>query len=223
LLEYRVCSEPTDANGARPSKFNNHVEFLIDSVYGLVVALDKESIRILLDEREIRNCVLRYCHGTDRQDWTTMADCYVADAVDDHGSFQGTAAQLAQWLEEKASSRGAKQHYVANQLIEIDGDDAVSEAYYLCYIEFVDDTEFAGDGTNAVIIGGRYVDELRRDSGTWRIAKRTAVVDWSRNLGAPAPWDSPAAKGFTRGRRDGTDPAQLAFAELRNRRSRVTQ
>ena len=36
------------------------------------------------------------------------------------------------YLEEKASSRGAKQHYVSNQLIEIDGDDAVSEAYYLC-------------------------------------------------------------------------------------------
>lgn len=175
---------------------------------------DVELLRILLDEREIRNCVMRYCHGTDRQDWATLADCYVSDAIDDHGTFQGTAAQLATYLEEKASSRGAKQHYVANQLIEIDGDDAVSEAYYLCYIEFVDDIEYAGDGSRAVIIGGRYVDELRRESGKWRIAKRTAVVDWSRDLGAPVPWDSPAAIGFTRGRTDGTDPAQLAFAEL---------
>ena len=184
---------------------------------------DMESIRILLDEREIRNCVMRYCHGTDRQDWTTLADCYASDAIDDHGAFQGTAAQLAKYLEEKASSRGAKQHYVANQLIEIEGDDAVSEAYYLCYIEFVDDIEYAGDGAHAVVIGGRYVDELRRESGTWRIAKRTAVVDWSRDLGAPAPWDAPAAKGFVRGRRDGTDPAQLAFAELRSKRSRVSR
>jgi hypothetical protein len=182
---------------------------------------DMESIRILLDEREIRNCVMRYCHGTDRHDWATMADCYVTDAIDDHGSFQGTAVELAAYLEGKASARGAKQHYVANQLIEVNGDDAVSEAYYLCYIEFVDDVEYAGDGTRAVVIGGRYVDELRRDAGQWRIAKRTAVVDWSRDLGAPVPWDSPAAKGFTHGRRDGSDPAQLAFAELRNKRSRV--
>jgi hypothetical protein len=178
-----------------------------------------DSIRILLDEREIRNCVMRYCHGADRQDWTTMAECYTSEAIDDHGAFQGTAAQLAKYLEGKASSRGAKQHYVANQLIEIEGDDAVSEAYYLCYIEFVDDIEYAGDGTRAVLIGGRYVDELRRESGTWRISKRTAVVDWSRDLGAPAPWDAPAAKGFVRGRRDGTDPAQLAFAELRSKGS----
>jgi hypothetical protein len=187
------------------------------------MSLDMESIRILLDEREIRNCVMRYCQGTDRQDWATMADCYVTDAVDDHGSFQGTAAELAKYLEKKASSRGAKQHYVANQLIEIDGDDAVSEAYYFCYIEFVDDVEYGGDGTNAVFIGGRYVDQLRRESGTWRIAKRTAVVDWTRDLGAPVPWNAPAAKGFTRGRSDGTDPAQLAFAALRNGRSRIPQ
>jgi hypothetical protein len=202
--------------------FNNDVEFFARSAYGLGMALDEESVRLLLDEREIRACVMRYCHGTDRHDWTTVAACYAADAIDDHGSFQGTAEQLAQWLAEKASSRGAKQHYVANQLIEIDGDDAVSEAYYFCYIEFVGDIEYAGDGTSAVVIGGRYVDWLRRESGSWRIAKRTAVVDWSRNLGAPAPWDSPAAERFTRGRRDGADPAQLAFAELRNRRSRIS-
>jgi hypothetical protein len=181
------------------------------------MALDEESVRLLLDEREIRNCVMRYCHDTDRHDWTTAADCYVPDAIDDHGSSQGTAGQLAQSLADKASSRGAKQHYVANQLIEINGYDAVSEAYYFCYIEFVDDVEYAGVGTDAVIIGGRYVDRLRRESGSWRNAKRTAVVDWSRKLGVPTSWDSPAAKQFTSGRRDGADPAQLAFAELRNR------
>ena len=210
-----MCGEPA-------TNVNNPVDSWSRAVYCLVMT-GMDSIRILLDEREIRNCVMRYCHATDRQDWTTLADCYASDAIDDHGAFQGTAAQLAKYLEEKASSRGAKQHYVANQLIEIEGDDAVSEAYYLCYIEFVDDIEYGGDGAHAVVIGGRYVDELRRESGTWRIAKRTSVVDWSRDLGAPAPWDAPAAKGFVRGRRDGTDPAQLAFAELRSKRSRVSR
>jgi hypothetical protein len=179
-----------------------------------------DAVRLLLDERDIRNCVMRYCHGTDREDWTTVADCYLADAKDDHGGFQGTGAQLAKWLEGKAASRGVKQHYVANQLIEIDGDDAVSEAYYLCYIEFRDDAEFAGDGLCAVIIGGRYVDRLRRESGSWRIAERTAVLDWSRDLGVLSPWSSPAADRFTRGRGDGADAAQLAFAALRDGRSR---
>jgi hypothetical protein len=183
------------------------------------MAISEDAVQLLLDEREIRNCVMRYCHGTDRHDWAMLVDCYLPEAVDDHGGFKGSASRLAEWLEEKASSRGAKQHYVANQLIEIDGDRAVSEAYYLCYIEFLDDVEFAGDGVTAVVIGGRYVDRLRRESGSWRIAERTAVVDWSRHLGRPLPWDSPAAGLFTTGSRDGTDAAQLAFAELREQRT----
>jgi hypothetical protein len=183
------------------------------------MTISANAVQLLLDEREIRNRVMRYCHGTDRHDWAMLAGCYLSDAVDDHGGFRGSGTQLAEWLEAKASSRGAKQHYVANQLIEIDGDRAVSEAYYLCYIEFLDDVEFAGDGVTAVVIGGRYVDRLRQESGSWRIANRIAAVDWSRHLGVPEPWRSPAADRFTTGRRDGADPAQLAFAELRGQPS----
>ena len=52
-------------------------------------------LEMLLDEREIKNCVLRYCHGTDRLDWQTVADCYLPQATDDHGAFQGTPSEFA--------------------------------------------------------------------------------------------------------------------------------
>jgi SnoaL-like domain len=173
-------------------------------------------LSLLLDEREIKNCVLQYCHGTDRLDWAMVADCYAPGAVDDHGAFQGGPAEFAEWLAEKAKYRGAKQHYVANQLVEINGDRAVCESYYCCYIEFIDDPEFtAGGGSEAVLMGGRYVDQLVRHDGTWKITSRAAVVDWSRSLGEPAHWSSPAAAQFTRGRGDSSDPACAAFAALR--------
>jgi hypothetical protein len=171
---------------------------------------------LLLDEREIKNCVLRYCHGTDRLDWRMVADCYLPMASDDHGAFQGGPEEFAAWLAAKAKYRGAKQHYVANQLVEISGDNAVCESYYCCYIEFIDDPEFVSSGqSEAVMMGGRYVDRLSRVGGTWKIASRVAVVDWSRSLGEPAHWSSPAAAQFTRGRGDDQDPANVAFAELR--------
>jgi hypothetical protein len=171
---------------------------------------------LLLDEREIKNCVLKYCHGTDRLDWAMVADCYAPDAVDDHGAFQGGPAEFAEWLAEKAKYRGAKQHYVANQLVQINGDRAVCESYYCCYIEFIDDPDFTvGGGSEAVLMGGRYVDELVRRDGSWKITSRAAVVDWSRSLGEPAHWSSPAAAQFTRGRGDSSDPACMAFASLR--------
>jgi hypothetical protein len=175
-------------------------------------------LELLLDEREIKNCVLRYCHGTDRLDWETVAGCYLPQASDDHGAFQGGPAEFAAWLAAKAKYRGAKQHYVANQLVEIAGDDAVCESYYCCYIEFIDDPEFVSSGqSEAVLMGGRYVDRLSRADGTWKIASRVSVVDWSRSLGEPAHWSSPAASQFTRGRGDDQDPARVAFAELRSR------
>jgi hypothetical protein len=176
-------------------------------------------LEMLLDEREIKNCVLRYCHGTDRLDWQMVADCYLPEAVDDHGAFQGGPQEFASWLAEKSMYRGAKQHFVANQLVEISGDNAVCESYYCCYIEFVGDPEFVADGgSEAVLMGGRYVDRLARDiDGHWKIASRASVVDWTRSLGAPEYWSSPAAAQFTRGRGGDQDPANVAFAELRNK------
>jgi hypothetical protein len=105
---------------------------------------------------------------------------------------------------------------VANQLVEISGDNAVCESYYCCYIEFIDDPEFVASGqSEAVIMGGRYVDRFARVDDTWKISSRISVVDWTRSLGEPAYWSSPAAAQFTHGRGDDLDPAQVAFAELR--------
>jgi hypothetical protein len=60
-------------------------------------------LQTLLDEREIRRCILRYCHGTDRQDWQMVGDCYVPGALDDHGSFSGPVEKLAEWLADKSN------------------------------------------------------------------------------------------------------------------------
>jgi hypothetical protein len=174
-----------------------------------------DELQLLLDERAIQRCIARYCHGTDRQDWQTVIDAYVPGALDDHGSFQGTVEEFAEWLANKSANRGAKQHYIANQLIEIAGDDAVCESYYLCYIEFTADREFAdSDEPTAVLMGGRYVDRLTRFEGDWRIAHRGVLLDWTRDLGRPAPWSAPAAAHFARGRSDGQDPGSLGLAEM---------
>ncbi|MGW6159837.1 nuclear transport factor 2 family protein, partial [Streptomyces sp. NPDC055144] len=151
---------------------------------GVDDSVTQARLALLLDERDIKNCVLRYCHGTDRLNWSQVADCYLPEATDDHGAFQGGPEEFAAWLEEKSKYRGAKQHFVANQLVEISGDDAVCESYYCCYIEFVGDPEFVADGSSeAVLMGGRYVDRLARTADGWKIASRESVVDWTRSLG----------------------------------------
>lgn len=177
---------------------------------------DDRDLQRLLDDRAIRDCAVRFCHGTDRQDWQMVVDCYVPGALDDHGSFSGPIEELAEWLADRSHRRGVKQHYIANQVVEIAGDDAVCESYYFCYVEFIGDPQFAGsDDATAVVMGGRYVDRMRRIEVGWRIAERHVLVDWSRDIGRPTSWSSPAAAHFARGRTDGTDLAQLSFAKLR--------
>jgi SnoaL-like domain len=112
----------------------------------------------------------------------------VPGALDDHVLFNVSVEKLADWLADKSRHRGAKQDCIANQLIEIVGDAAVCESYYFCYIEFTGDPQFEGrQDPTAVIMGGRYVDRLIRYQDEWRIASRTVLIDWSRNLGRPAP------------------------------------
>jgi hypothetical protein len=174
------------------------------------------NLQLLLDERAIRRCILRFCHGTDRQDWQMVSSCFMPGAVDDHGAFRGSIDELTDWLADKSKKRGAKQHYVANQTIEISGDVAVVESYYYCYIEFVNDPDFGGrDEPTAVIMGGRYLDRMERYDGDWLISDRSVLLDWSRNLGDPVPWVAPASDSFSPGRHDGQDSAQLALAEMR--------
>ena len=42
-----------------------------------------EKVQILLDERDIREVLLRYCRGVDRCDAELISSCYHADAVDE--------------------------------------------------------------------------------------------------------------------------------------------
>lgn len=50
---------------------------------------------------------------------------------------------------------------------------------------------FAGDfdaTEHDVVLGGRYLDRLEGRDGEWRIAQRTMLYDWSRDLGVAADW-----------------------------------
>ena len=101
---------------------------------------------------------------------------------------------------------------------------AVCESYYCCYIEFIGDPEFvASGGSEAVVMGGHYVDTLSRVDGTWKHRER----GYGRRLDAEPRGArvlvAPAAAQFTRGRGDDLDPAQVAFAEIRERQQQDTR
>ncbi|WP_131737965.1 nuclear transport factor 2 family protein [Actinomadura roseirufa] len=168
-----------------------------------------ESLRLLLDERDITRVVLRYAHGVDRGDVDMVGACYHPGAHDDHGYASGTVEELTARLRRRPPGRGVRHHLIGNVLIDVRGEAAVSEAYFLCYMEDLD-----GSGTAAPIglFAGRYVDRLERRDGAWRISRRVCVIDWSRELGEAPP--APRADTFGWGSADDRDPAVVAFREL---------
>jgi hypothetical protein len=154
----------------------------------------------LLDEREIRNVVLRYCRGIDRMDRELVRSCYHDDAVDVHGPFRGSVDDFLDWAWRQMSRHDRTFHFLGNMLIELRGDRAHVETYAIAH-HFGE----ADDPARNLTLGFRYIDRFeRRDVAGWRIAQRVLVSDWCETRDPALRWPIPDA--YLLGTRGADDP-----------------
>ena len=158
-------------------------------------------VQELIDKQEIRDVLARYCRGVDRRDKSLILSVYHANATDDYGTFRGGPQELLQQnaAEPPGATVTASTHFVGNMLIQIDGETAAAETYFLA----IQERSIAGSVFTRVR-AGRYVDALRKSDGVWRIASRKVVDDWSRmdEVAGPA-----FQTGRHRGQRTAADPS----------------
>ncbi|GAA4353697.1 hypothetical protein GCM10023165_44140 [Variovorax defluvii] len=130
----------------------------------------------LLDERDIRDVLLRYCRGVDRCDTELIASCYHDDAIDDHGNWVAHGRDAARGIVERVKpGTDPAMHFLGNVRIEVDGDTAFTESYLLAFRAFGrDDKRYTR--TRAL----RFVDRFTRRNGEWRISERMVTDDWNR-------------------------------------------
>jgi hypothetical protein len=69
-------------------------------------------------------------------------------------------------------------HLMANQLIDLSGDQAHSETYAVAYHR---------GRTGELVVGVRYLDDLVRRGGRWFICRRVVALDWQREAAAATP------------------------------------
>lgn len=132
-----------------------------------------ERISRLEAQAEIRDCMMRYSRGIDRQDRELLRSAYHDGAIDDHVGFVGEVDDFIDWALAYHSTQTRYQHYMLNHTAEVDGDEAHAETYYL----FVGtDREPANHMTLA---GGRYIDRLERRDGRWAIVDRVCVAEFT--------------------------------------------
>jgi ketosteroid isomerase-like protein len=156
----------------------------------------------LIYRQEIEQVILGLARATDRRDVEAIRSSYHADAVDDHGAFQGSGAQFAEWVPKALAPFAATQHLLSPPRIELDGDVAHAETYCTAHHVYAPDDP---GGERDSIIGLRYVDRFERRGGQWRIARRRCVFDYSYIVAVVERW--PFGPGFRLGSPSREDPS----------------
>jgi len=154
------------------------------------------------DRQEILECLTRFCRGMDRFDRDLYLSAFHADAQMAAGPYVGDVQGCYDWARPMHDAgQIATHHSMLNNTVEISGDTAHSETYYLFVGRNRDDSNW--------LAGGRYIDRLERRAGQWKIALRTNIIEWSGVLPTmPLPFaDVPDIYGNGAPARDRSDPS----------------
>jgi hypothetical protein len=158
------------------------------------------TVRHLKDRQDILDCIQRESRARDRQDVDQIASCWWEDGVDKHGAFTHPAPLYPDRANAGHRANFSQtSHNITNHLCEIDGDTAYCESYVVGGLFWL-------DGEKTSIAMGRYLDQLERRGGQWRIKTRRCTIEMTHD--ADASWVySAAVKGFLKGLWSKDDPS----------------
>ena len=133
-------------------------------------------LQTLIDERDIRDVVFRYCRSLDTKDWSLLDEVFMSDSTAELGTpttlvgIEAIRGRIRKRLEHLDDS----QHLVGNHEIDVTGDTAT----HRCYLQ-AQHVRADAHGSPNYIVAGRYEDRLVRTANGWRIAHRTLTVMWT--------------------------------------------
>src|SRR5262249_20056381 len=130
----------------------------------------------MLDHHEIRTVIAEYCHACDRADAKLMASLYAGqESFDDHGLVCAPGPDYAREMTDLVLRRTeAVSHIVGQSLIQVNGDEAVAETFFLGLMRL---HPANGAAPRLNQLAGRFVDKFVRIDGAWKIKHRIAVRD----------------------------------------------
>lgn len=160
------------------------------------------------DRQQIRDVVLRYCRGIDRLQFDLVREAFHPDGVDHHTGFDGTVDEYLAWVEPNLRKYlSGTMHIIGNHLIDLYGDEAISEAYGTS----VHWGEPADNARVNFTSGVRFVDHMKFRNGRWAIQERWAVREWTRSdVGHRMPKEGVGPTGT----RDDQDPLRQLQAKF---------
>lgn len=132
-----------------------------------------QRLRRLEDLEEIRQLFVDYGRHLDAGDVDAYAGLFADEGeilLGPIGRAKGRAAIVELMTKVRARARSASFHLVTNPVIHLDGDRATGEVLW---------TVIRPDATGKLEVAmfGRHHDDLVRERGRWRIAKRRGHID----------------------------------------------
>jgi hypothetical protein len=130
------------------------------------------------DHTSIAQLLIRYCHALDLHDWPVLEnDVFTLDAVIDLsavGRGRVSVGEFIAWLKHVLGGFTFTQHFVMNPDARVDGHLA------LCRSSFLNPNGIAmeSETQRTFIIGGYYIDKMRKTPAGWRIEERVEQPVW---------------------------------------------
>lgn len=131
------------------------------------------------DVRQAREAITlvlqRYCRSMDRIDAALGYTVWHEGGTADYGSvFDGTGRDFVDWVCDFHRGLDATSHQIANILIDVRGDTAVSETYVTVGLLGTQ------EGKRVLTTGrGRYLDEWSHRESRWAIDRRRYIHDFA--------------------------------------------
>ena len=131
--------------------------------------------QLVEDELAIRRVLARYCHALDRMDKPAAYSVWHPHGTAHyHGIYEGSGHGFVDWVWTAHAVMERHSHQIAQSLIEVSADSAISETYVtVCLWTMPDDT---GD-QQELVARGRYLDRWARLDQRWAIEQREFVTD----------------------------------------------
>jgi hypothetical protein len=144
----------------------------------MAMTVDRQSsgaLRELVDRQHITQALYVYCRAVDRVDRELGYTIWHPGATVDYGPaiYVGPARGVIDHICDAHLNGIAHSHQIANIIIRIEGDTAVSEAYVNSAMRMM-----RGEQLIQVNTRGRYLDRWSRRDGWWGIDHRVFVCDF---------------------------------------------
>jgi hypothetical protein len=170
------------------------------------------AIEALLAKQAIAEVLYRYCRAFDRIDDALARTVWHADGTCNYSNRVGAPDMLFRdYLGPSSAARASfrnHSHQITNILIELDGERAVSEAYFTASLQ----SEPKDRIITEHLYRGRYLDRWSRRDGAWAIDHRQVIFDSYTPIDFAAGRLDGIALELTR--RDSSDPS---YAHLKRR------